>query len=160
MPVLISCSGILIFLMTVVLMFCNFGNEAEESSRKRCSCCGQTCFLFFGALLILPLVIWTAIVVFMLGYPSEKSPDSDLQCDPKFWKAAFWILIALIVFSFIIIVTIIVSCCKKFCACCANCCSACCTWFGNRLTTGSGMGCTGQCNLLPISCREICGQTG
>ena len=126
MPVLLSCCGILIFLMTVVLMFCNFGNEVEESSRKRCSCCGQTCFLFFGALLILPLVIWTAIVVFTLGYPSEKSPDSDLQCDPKFWKATFWILIALIAFSFIIIVTIIVSCCKKFCACCANCCSACC----------------------------------
>ena len=129
---LLSCCGILIFLMTVVLMFCNFGNEDEESSRKHCRCCGQTCFLFLGALLILPLVIWTSIVVFSLGYPSdeflnsETNQNSNLHCDPEFWKATFWILIALIVFSFIIIVTLIVSCCKKFCACCANCCSACC----------------------------------
>ena len=124
-PVLLSCCGLLISLMTIVLIFCNFSNEVDESSRKRCSC-GQTCFLFFGALLILPLVIWTAIVVFISGYPSEENERHGLKCDLKFWKATFWIVIALIVFSFIILLTLIVSCCKKFCACCASCCTACC----------------------------------
>ena len=116
--VLLSCCGILISLMAIGLMFCNFSNNFDESSRKRCSCCGQTCFLFLGAILLLPLVVWTAIVVFISGYPSEENQGHGLQCDLKFWKATFWIVIALIVFSFIIFLTLIVSCCKKCSACC------------------------------------------
>ena len=120
LPILLSCCGILVFCIAVVLMFCNFGadNTDEEPSRK--NCCGQNCFLSFGVFAILPLVVWTATVVFTLGYPSDdlqiRHCHADLECDPKFWKAAFWIVIALILYIVIIIVFLVVRACEKCCA--------------------------------------------
>merc|ERR1712226_922148 len=97
MPVLLTLSGAVLFLLTLVLVFIEFGG-----------CCGQYTFLFFFNLfLIIPVVAWTSLVVFPMGLYNEESNPlngsmnwfgggfrrhySTLQCDPLFWKRAFFL---------------------------------------------------------------------
>ena len=65
MPVLLTLCGAVLFLLTLVLVFIEFGEKS--------GCCGQYTFLFFFNLfLIIPVVVWTAMVVFPMGIPTNN----------------------------------------------------------------------------------------
>ena len=132
MPVLLTLSGAVLFLLTLVLVFIEFGG-----------CCGQYTFLFFFNLfLIIPVVVWTSLVVFPMGiYNEEPNPlsrnmnwfgggfrrhYSTLQCNPLFWKRAFWFVCLLCAFEVGIIVAIFLKFCKVTCRCLKICCCCCC----------------------------------
>ena len=135
MPVLLTLSGAVLFLLTLVLVFIEFGEKSY--------CCGQYTFLsFFNLFLIIPVVVWTAIVVFPMGIYNEKknplSSDMDwygggfsshhtnLKCDPVFWKHAYWFVCLLCVFEVGIIVAIFLKFCKVTCRCLKKGCCCCC----------------------------------
>ena len=132
MPVLLTLSGAVLFLLTLVLVFIEFGG-----------CCGQYTFLFFFNLfLIIPVVAWTSLVVFPMGLYNEESNPlngsmnwfgggfrrhySTLQCDPLFWKRAFFFVCLLCAFEVGIIVAIFLKFCKVTCRCLKICCCCCC----------------------------------
>ena len=135
MPVLLTLSGAVLFLLTLVLVFIEFGEKSDG--------CGQYTFLFFFNLfLIIPVVVWTAMVVFPMGIYNEKenplssdmnwygggfsSHHTNLKCDPVFWKHAFWFVCLLCVFEVGIIVAIFLKFCKVTCRCLKKCCCYCC----------------------------------
>ena len=63
MPVLLVLSCAVLLLLTLVLVFIEFGQK---------SCCGQYRFLtFFNLFFIAPVVVWTAMVVFPMGIPTD-----------------------------------------------------------------------------------------
>ena len=126
MPVLVASSGVVLFLLTLVFVFIEFGKK---------SCCGQYRFLaFFNLIFIAPIVVWTAMVVSPMGLPNEdKNPlklhmgwwniggfdehYSNLQCDPVFWKHAFYFVCLLCALESAIFCTIFVTICKVTCRC-------------------------------------------
>jgi len=133
MPVLLTLCGVVLFLLTLVLVFIEFGE-------KSC-CCGQYTFLFFFNLfLIIPVLVWTAMVVFPMGIPTDDIPDSlnhhmnwlwiggfhkhytKMKCDPSFWKHVFWFVCLLCAFEVCIIMAIFLKFCKKTCRCLKKCC--------------------------------------
>ena len=135
MPVLLTLSGAVLFLLTLVLVFIEFGEKSDG--------CGQYTFLFFFNLfLIIPVVVWTSLVVFPMGlYNEESNPLSSnmnwfgggfrrhystLQCDPLFWKRSFWFVCLLCAFEVGIIVAIFLKFCKVTCRCLKICCCCCC----------------------------------
>ena len=64
MPVLLTLSAAVLFLLTLVLVFIEFGEK---------SCCGQYTFLtFFNLFFIAPVVVWSAMVIFPLGIPTDE----------------------------------------------------------------------------------------
>ena len=126
MPVLVALSGVVLFLLTLLFVFIEFGKK---------SCCGQYRFLaFFNLIFIAPIVVWTAMVVSPMGLPNEeKNPlklhmgwwniggfdehYSNLQCDPVFWKHAFYFVCLLCALESAIFCTIFVTICKVTCRC-------------------------------------------
>ena len=123
MPVLLTLTCGVLLLLTLVLVFNEFGEKS--------GCCGQYRFLsFFNLFLILPVVVWTAIVVFSMGIPHDDYTHSrysrKLDCDRSFWKKFFWFVCLLCALEVVIIVVIFVRFCIETCRCLKYCCCYCC----------------------------------
>ena len=115
MPVLLTWSLAILFLLTLLLVFIEFEEETRNEGRTK----GLYKFLiFFNLFIISPVVVWTAMVVFPLGMPNEKPNPlgyhmgwlrvggmgrmnwqfewtrtniySKLKCDRAFWEHTFY----------------------------------------------------------------------
>ena len=143
MPVLLTWSLAILFLLTLLLVFIEFEEETRNEGRTK----GLYKFLiFFNLFIILPVVVWTAMVVFPLGIPDEEPNQfsrytmgwlriggirydnqySKLKCDPVFWKGTFWFVCLFCAFEVGIIVAIFLKVCKVTCRGLKVCCCCCC----------------------------------
>ena len=110
------------------LRYCHC-NETE-STEKLCGLKRLWCFLFWFMLLLhVPSVTWTSMMVFLLGPYTEDGKlvgYEGLECDPRFWKVTFRLMIALIAYDTIIIIFLLAEGVKGLCSalrCCCCCCN-------------------------------------
>ena len=127
MPVFLLLTFGVFGILTLILMFSSFKNPN--------SCCSLFRFIFFILLcLILPVVVWSAILVFFpqdeinpqnyRNFWSQNKVNDKLMCDPSFWELNFYVTIASVVVSFILIISTIVAFFKSFTRGCERCCLA------------------------------------
>ena len=124
MPVFLLLTFGVFGTLALILMFSTFKNQN--------SCCSLFRFIFFILLcLILPVVVWSAILVFSLDFPqdeinpqnyrnfwSQNKVNEKLICDPSFWESTFYVTIASLGISFILILATIVAFFKGLVKCC------------------------------------------
>ena len=112
------------------MMLSRLNRATGTSDQGQRSSCGLWCFLFcFMLLLHVPSVTWTSMMVFLLGpYTEDGKLDGyeGLECDPRFWKVTFRLMIALIAYDTIIIIFLLAEGVKGLCSaliCCCCCCN-------------------------------------